>query len=1670
MSTKKNTIKKHRFLRRILRVFLGFFIFFVLLVLFVRSPWGQSIIVNKAVNYVANKTNTKVTVEKLFITFNGAVQIEGLFLEDKKGDTLVYSKSLEANIPLWATITGKSVGVDNLEWKGLRANINRKDTVSGYNFQFLIDAFVAENTTEVVKDTTAKPLDIIIGSINLKDINVDFNDAVLGIESKFNIGSLETEMKSLDLEKMIFKSKDILLLNSEIKFIQKPVTVILLETEVILPTFSAEEMSIINTKVFYNSKVDNILADATIKDFYTEIPELDLANKVFHLNTIQLKNSEVLVEMKNDIKATKKATSSTTLNWPELVLELDKLNLENNKIKYTVNNAKSLKNTFNPDAISLDNLSVKASNISLKNKKASLDLQNFNFKEKSGINLNTFNFKTTITDKKLEVSDLNLQINKNKISGSVYANYQSLTKLIASPEKTNVQLNIPSIQIWLEEVFRFQPSLRENEYLRKLSTKELTGTLSVKGTLADLKFAKTKLNWGTATAFSINGSIKNVINPDKLEVNLPAFNAKTKRKDLLQIVDEKQLNIKLPEEILISGNVNGGLKNGSVDAEINTSQGIATVKGSYKNNNKLSYEVALDIEKYKVGELLKNPNFGELSLTLNSEGTGENINNLDATLETNISKFQLENYTISDLNLKGTVKDGNGNITSKYKDENLNLDLNAAINLDSIATEANVNLNIIGADLQALGLLNRNVKTGMEVALDFKGNSESFKVSSNIKNGVVVYDNKTYLVGAINAKAYVDKDTTAVSIKNKMLALNLESNTDPETFSKAIQRHVFSYFYRDEILSDTIENPVNLQLKAKISQTSLIKDVFLVNIKDIDTINVAVDFKENKRILKANITAPHINYSGNKLDSLSFSMNTDKENFNFNLGFKNINAGPIDVPRTIITGNQTNNELSLNFLGFHKGEKLMNVNTKITGNRERLKFSVNRDSLILNRGKWLIPEDNEVILSENLLSFKNFKISKNNQSIEITDQLKNVAKSHIALVYNNFQISEVFNYLNPENELTKGILNGDFILEEPLINTGVIADVSVSNFEFLKTNFGKLNIDAKSLGNNKYDFNAKLREGEVSLDLKGDYFVNNNEANLDLDLVINEFKMQALKTLSLGEVKEASGSFSGDFKVTGKISEPKYNGSLNFKDAMFNVSKLNTNFTLSNETLKVDNSGFSMSNFTVLDAKKNALVLSGKVTTESFINPKFDLKLKANNFRILNAKKEDNETLFGKVTFNANATLTGDLQIPKLNAKLTLGKDTDVTYVMPSAYANVEERDGVVVFVNRKNPDAILTQTEEQTAIISGFDILSELKINKEASVTIIIDENTGDNFKVSGDGDFVFRMVPNGRISLTGAYVVSGGHYELTLYNLVNRKFLLAPGGRISWSGDPFDAKLDVSAIYNLETSASPLMAAQVSDEDSSVKNKYKQVLPFQVYLNIDGELLQPKISFNLDMAEEEQGAIGGQVYGRVQQIKQQEEELNKQVFSLLVLNRFYPDAGTDGSFGGFASIARNNLNDAVSSQLNTFSDKILGKSGIELDFGLNSFTDYQGDAPTDRTQLDIAAQKKLFNERLTVRVGSEVDIQGSSTTGEETPLIGNVSLEYKITEDGRYRLKGFRKSEFENVIDGQTIVSGIGLIFTKEFNEFKELWNSLLRSEKNKVEENKKKESIKNIKEKTN
>src|SRR5690606_25023556 len=118
----KKKIIKPKWLRVLLRIMVVVVLLFAILVIFIQSRWGQNIIVSKAVTYIEGKIGTDVSIEKLYLTFSGDLSLEGLYMEDQKGDSLVYSKNLQVSVALMPLIQGSKIHIKNLEWTGLRAN------------------------------------------------------------------------------------------------------------------------------------------------------------------------------------------------------------------------------------------------------------------------------------------------------------------------------------------------------------------------------------------------------------------------------------------------------------------------------------------------------------------------------------------------------------------------------------------------------------------------------------------------------------------------------------------------------------------------------------------------------------------------------------------------------------------------------------------------------------------------------------------------------------------------------------------------------------------------------------------------------------------------------------------------------------------------------------------------------------------------------------------------------------------------------------------------------------------------------------------------------------------------------------------------------------------------------------------------------------------------------------------------------------------------------------------------------------------------------------------------------------------------------------------------------------------------------------------------------------
>ncbi|SFN46272.1 Family of unknown function [Salegentibacter flavus] len=1641
---KKSKKKRYKLWRILAKIIAGVLILILLLILFIRSPWGQNIIVDKITSSFAEKTNTRIEIDRLFFTFSGNINLDGLYLEDQQGDTLIYSEKLEADIPIWPIIRGRGISVNSLDWSGVKANIHREDSLGGFNFNYLMEALTASDTITSQDTTQTTPMQIKIGEVKLSNFDLKYDDKVSGIDSEIKLGSLILEMEKTDLENMDFQIADLVIENSNVRYHQTKTIPESDEEETPLPKISANSVRLENIKASYNSVPDSLEIQAGIGEFLFINPNLQLPQNRIAIDQIDLGSSQIAVNIQTQqAKEDSSPQSQEDFQWPEYYLSLKELNLENNSFTFTENGKEPQEEYFDATAIALENINGRATDFLFEEQDANLNLENLSFNELSGYDLNEFSGDFALSDKEMNFSELQLQLNQNNLQGDFSAQYSSLNDFIQKPENSELSINLPQANFDINDLFKFQPDLRQNEYLLALSKNTVNGQVQVNGKLADLSVSTAKIYWGE-TYINATGRVKNVTDPDRISFNFPDAEIVSTRQDLQQFVDESELGFRIPNEIDLQGGVSGTPTNITADVILNSSDGKIDLEGSFRSEKIMAFNADLSTTELNLGNFLSNENMGLMNLDLTASGSGDNMNSMDGEVEGMINSFTYNDYPINELPLSGEIEDGEGMLSTSYRDENLDATLEAYVQLDSIAPEAQIDLDLKGADLQALGFTSRHIKTGLKLKANFKGNAENYDVDAQLRDAIAVYDNEPYFAGDLNLDAHVTPDTTALHIQNRILELSLESNADPIDFAEALERHYMSY-YRDRKI-DTASNPVNIKLKGEIRQAPILTDVFISGIKEMDTITLNMDFREKERELTGAINLPKLQYGSNVIDSLAFKMNSNKENLDFEFGFNSLEGGPLLVQKTFLQGKMEDQKLYLDFVSNDRDSLLVHVMTETIRQGDSVKVSVNSSELILNKNNWNIPENNSIVYAQDKLEFDNFRISRNQQEINLDNSSGNTAKEHIALNFKNFNLATIFSYFNPEQELAGGKMDGSLVMEEPFGSTAMLADLEVIDFRVMEAPLGVLNLDASAKGGGDYALDLSTKGGELDMDLTGEYTASSEEAaQLNMDLQINELQLSVLERFSQGEIKETSGSITGNVKIEGATLEPRYSGSLNFQNAGFNVARLNAAFELRQEKIDIDNDGIYLDNFTIKDRNDNEFVVSGEILTETYLNPEFDLRLEANDFNALNSTREDNDIFFGKANFDVDARITGDLKLPRIDGNLRVSSNTDLTYIMPDAELEMMERDGIVRFVNREDPDDILTgNTEEATAVISGILVNTLIDIDEGAVFTIIIDDNTGDNFRVAGEGELTFNIASNGRTSLSGRYVMNRGHYEMSLYELVKRRFEIVEGSSIAWSGDPMEARMDISALYEVETSASSLMAGGPTRSDFG---RFRQELPFQVYLNVDGELMQPKLSFGLDMPEEQQGAIGGEVYGRIQQLNQQEAELNKQVFSLLVLNRFFPEGGSDGSRGGTMDIARDNLNQALSDQLNRFSDQLVGETGIELNFGVDSFTDYQGESPQERTQLDITAQKRLMDDRLIVSVGSQVDVQGSSPTGESAPMIGNVSLEYLLTENGRFRLKGFRRNTYENVIDGQIIISGIALIFTREFNKFKELFEKELQ-----------------------
>jgi hypothetical protein len=532
------------------------------------------------------------------------------------------------------------------------------------------------------------------------------------------------------------------------------------------------------------------------------------------------------------------------------------------------------------------------------------------------------------------------------------------------------------------------------------------------------------------------------------------------------------------------------------------------------------------------------------------------------------------------------------------------------------------------------------------------------------------------------------------------------------------------------------------------------------------------------------------------------------------------------------------------------------------------------------------------------------------------------------------------------------------------------------------------------------------------LDFAGDLALDERQ-QLDMELIFDRFDLTFLDPYLPDDVSDIQGLVTGTLDVKGPLLSPEVNGDLQLVDAGLRIGYLNTLYRFTH-TVKVRPDMFALDLVTVVDEEGNKASLGGTILHEGLQKWNYNIWGRMDRFMVMNTSEEDNDVFYGKAYGTGDIEVSGyegSLEVvvnartaPGTDIHLPVGGSTEVS---------------AISFVHFTTDSAYAEG--EKPVDLSGVALDLNVEVTPDALFELIFDPTVGDIMRGRGLGNMRMSVDRNGSFSMLGQVEVTEGDYLFTLRNVVNKRFDVASGGTISWFGDPFDAQLDLKAVYRLRA---PLYDVVPPSERSEA---YRKRVPVEVVMSLRDRLLNPEIGFEVKLP-----SVDENVKAQVLSALSTDQEMNRQVFALIVLNRFLPppsyvSAGSPSS-GGLAGTTGFEL---MSNQISNW----LSQLSNGFDLGVN----YRPGDKITQDELEVAVSTQLFNERLllSTNVGVQYGAQGQQNNNT---LVGDFQLEYLITDDGKLRFKAFSISNDRNLnrADQALTTQGAGIGYRREANNF--------------------------------
>ena len=1307
------------------------------------------------------------------------------------------------------------------------------------------------------------------------------------------------------------------------------------------------------------------------------------------------------------------------------------IELQNGIFSYKKFNVEPKDYGMNYNDLSLKGIDLAIRKIKLYEDSVHLFIENLSATEKCGMSLKHMSAEVAIDTNGIIFENALINTSSSRISAKKLAfKMKSIDDLDYFETKVKMDTDFNPSLIGAVDISYFASDLKGLKEKVVLSGK-------IKGTVSDLRTKNMKIQFFDNTYIAGNFSLTGLPEIDETFMMMEFSELSTNAKDLSRIPVppfENRNTLKIPAEVNRMGKINykgqltGFINDFVAYGDLLTDVGRLKTDISIKQDEKTEFTIFkghVVTEKYNLGKMLgAEKTVGPLSLDakVNGRTLGSKIS---AEIDGLVKDIVINNYLFSNIDIEGDLTESTFNGSFNVDDPNLRLGFLGKIDYSEKIPVFDFTADVSDAKLQNLHLIKNDSVANISFLLSARLSGDDL---NNMVGKLELFSLKFHSLKTSTEMGYTmleskrnPDESVELNLSSDILDAKLNGKIHFDIITSVLDNIINSYAPAFHLTMDQAENKEfsdDWKLFVLFKNFESISKEFIpdLSIEKGTEVNAYINSFDKKIDVK--VEKGNVEYSGITFEKPEITINTENNKLLYSINTKKIGLSPtINMRNVILNGNLSENngfvdvEWNNPDTVIYKGALSLYYRlAKLPEKRFPVLFvEANPSMFVFSDVDWYL-NDASAFISDSLIKINKMTINHNSQYLFVNGNISSNYKDTLYLISNQIDLANANLFLKNTGIELAGSLNGNAKLNGLLGKATLFANIYVDSLKVNKEDIG--NAAFNSEWDNFSDrilISGNTRRGNIkTVDFNGVY---KTDGSIDFDVRLDKLRLSIIEPIVSDAINEIKGIAGGNLKLTGTLDNPQIEGLIKVQKASFIVPYLQTRYNFTSD-ISIEPKAISFKDLDLYDMDGNKSILNGSIFHENFANTTFQLNINTDRFLFLNTTEKDNELFYGKAYASGVVGISGTPENIKFEVNAKTEKNTK--FFIPLYTGSEVTEQNFIRFVNVKKDS---TKTEDQKIDLSGIQLNINLQATSDAEAQIIFDSKVGDVIRGKGNGNLRLVITPTGDFNMYGDYTIESGDYLFTLQNVINKRFDVEKGGTISWNGDPYMANLDITAAYKLKASLYDLM----------LDSAYKQRVPVECVLNMRNNLMHPDFQFAIKISDND--TKPNSVISSLSN-----EELNKQIISLLVLNRFV----TPESYKGGAQVAETRSGNAVgmnsSELLSNQLSHWLSQISKDFDIGVN----YRPGDELTHDEVELALSTQILNDRVTLN--GNVGVGGNQAT-QSNNFVGDFEIDVKINKSGKLMVKGFNRSNTDIINDTAPYTQGFGLFYREDFETFDDL-----------------------------